>query len=228
MRNRKLPAVATVLAALMLLSGPPIAAAASPGEAPPSSDEAVPVPTPEPAKLSPEEAQVLGDHGVEGGVTVQTDATGAEFYLDEDGDWFFAPPSDTPDGEVGPLWSATFCTGNFFGPQKVGSYLEWGGQNSCGSSSPNGVYPHYLDTMLRDTCQGNLCWIVDDLWKVRSNNSRYSTVATVSDSRYCEAADDRRYSIVAWPTVKGTQYGPFVSASTDIDGCHVHPAAGGV
>jgi len=229
MKSRKLSSAAFAVVAVAVLLGPPTAAAASAGNAPsPAPEEKQFLPTSEPADLSTDEAAHLADYGLEGAVTVQTDEQGAHFYLDGDGDWYFTTPSEAGEGEISPMWSATFCTGSFFGPQKVGSYLEWGGQNSCGSSSPNGVYPHYLDTMLRDTCQGNLCWIVDNLWIVRSNNNWYGTVATVADSRYCAASDDRRYSIVAWPTVKGTKYGPFVSGSTAISGCHVHPAAGGV
>ena len=232
MKTRKAAVTAAMMLAFssLLVSAAPAFAqtGSNSGGAEPGPDS-TPPPGAEIAELTPQEEAFLEDNGVEGEITVQEDAQGAAMYLDDEGDWVLTLPSpETPPGEVAPLWGAGICVGNFYMPIKVGSYLEWGGQNACSSAPPNAVYPHYLDTMLRDTCQGFGCIVVDDLWNVRSNNSWYATVATVADSRYCVETGDRAYSIVARPTVHGTQYGPFVSATVDVDGCHVHPAPGGV
>ncbi len=232
MKTRNVALTATIMLVLSSVLATPAAALAQAGDAAGGVD---PQPTStlqaeaEIAELTPAEELFLEEKGVEGVVTVQEDALGAAMYLDDEGDWVLTLPSpETAPGEVAPLWGAGICVGSFYMPIKVGSYLEWGGQNSCSSAPPNAVFPHYLDTRLRDTCQGPLCIVVDDLWKVRSNNSHYASVATVADSRSCVESGDRAYSVVAWPTVQGVQYGPFVSSTVDVDGCHVHPAPGGV
>jgi len=231
MRKNHARGLAVGAMALAILVGMPVAAIAAPATQPSaeSVSEAAALPEPAPAALSVEEELFLEDKGIEGDVTVQEDPAGAVMYLDGEGDWLIQLPGTAGgEGEITPLWNAGVCAGSFYMPQKVGAYLEWGGQNSCGSTSPNGVYPHYLDVMLRDTCQGAGCLIVDNLWRERSVNSRYSAVATVSQSDFCAESGNRRYSLVAWPVLRGTQYGPFVSSSVDVNSCHVHPAPGGV
>ncbi len=179
--------------------------------------------------ISQNDETILKDHGLEGPTDVQVDENGGVMFVDHDDDWVFVPGTDSEnDGSVSPLWSAGICTGNFYTPRKISNSLEWGAQNSCVSTSPNDVYPHYIDVELRDTCANAACLRYDRLWKVRSSNSRYSNVAPVSESDYCEENDDRKYHVVVWVYVRGTQFGPYQSNTVRVDNCHVHPESGGV
>lgn len=193
-------------------------------------------PEPEQAELTPEEEQRLAEAGVEGDITVQEDQAGGRMYLDEDGDWLAefpeinTPQAPNPESPQHPqaAWSAGVCTGSFYHPWKNGSFLEWGAQDACVTTRPNAVYPHYIRVTLRDTCAGPFCASVENLWTVTSNNSRYSSVATVSESSHCKSSETRTYSLVVYVTVRGVQYGPFASRGQAVEGCHVHPAPGGV
>ncbi len=158
-KRTAITAAAAVLALSSVLFSPPapVFAQANVGAVAEPVTEATPPPGAEIAELSPAEESFLESNGVEGEITVQQDDQGAAMYLDGEGDWVITLPApETQPGEpTPPRWGAGICVGNFYGPKKVGSNLEWGGgNNSCTSAPPNAVYPHYLDTMLRDTCQG--------------------------------------------------------------------------
>lgn len=224
-RKSRLTALALSCVALMTMGLTTAQAATdpSPTQQPQPSDES-PAVTPE---FTSEEEQFLAGEGVDGEITAQTDAGGATMYLDGEGDWVITPPSD-PDTGVSPMWSAGWCAGTFYLPVKINNTLEWGAQNDCESSPPNAVFPHYIDVLLRDTCQGFPCGVYEDLWTDRSTNGRYDSVATVSEAAVCEASDDRNYDLKVTVYVAGTRFGPFNSVPADVDGCHVHPAPGGV
>lgn len=183
-------------------------------------------PQPRIAELSPAEREGLAQLGVDGNVTVQTDAKGASFYLDDQGDWVLELPTEKNQSESR-AWNLTGCVGSFFGPQKVNNTLEWGGSNTC--TSTTSLFKHEVRMTLRDTCVGPFCITTDTLWTaVSPRSAQYSRVASAVRAANCVDDDDRSYSQVARVTVRSTQFGPFVSNSVVITDCHVHPAAGGV
>lgn len=145
--------------------------------------------------------------------------------LDADGDWVIVPAS-AAGSRMQPAWNVGVCTGTFHMPRKVGSVLEWGGQNSCSGTAS--VYLHSIRVQLRETCIGPFCIKFENLWAYTSPSSKnYSRVVNVTVDSACIKSDGRRYDLVATVTLRSNQY-RFNSRPVDVTNCNVHPPEGGV
>lgn len=178
-----------------------------------------------PAASVPDEpeldADVLDELDVTGTVTnVEVDQNGAVFYFYDSGDYVFKLPDEVPtaDGMVSARWSAgTHCVGNFVDMYRNSAgALYWGGQNYC--TGTNNVYVHELKMTLRGGCPEWWCNRVT-IGTVTAPGSAYEMVKTVSDFRRCPSTAERRYDQIAYPKVRGVQFGPVVDTQNFVIKC---------
>lgn len=205
MQNRKLQLSAVVIALFLALTPATVASA--------TEDEPVAPTTKE---------------SIEGNVVdVQTDEKGAVFTLYDSGEWYLDLPDDSapaPEGEVSTLaFDAGGCVGKFLGPALNAEGLEWGAQNACAGSSTTSFFPHRLKVELRSTCSGFPCGILNVEREANAGGSEYNAVKTVVPTEACVTSTTYEYDQIAYPTVRGVQYGPFVSSPLAVLDCNINP-----
>jgi hypothetical protein len=158
-------------------------------------------------------------------ISTQTDEKGAEFQLYDSGDWTIQIPASQP-GEVGTNaleFEAGACAGTFAQISVVANGLVWGSQNACVGTDPNAVYPHSLRMELRSTCSGFPCGILNVEREASAPGSLYDNVKTVAESEPCVTGTTYEYDQIAYPTVNGVEYGPFVDSPLAVVPCNINP-----
>jgi hypothetical protein len=209
MISRKISA-AVALTVLLALG---VAGPAQAEESPPAAPE---------LDVSLEQLQeygIVGDPGAP--VDTQVDEYGNTFYAYADGQYVIIPEANAS-ARAG--FNVTGCAGTFVDIVKLSGAVYWGAQNSCATSTPNGVYPHRISAALRSTCAGIGCIIYNDVRTATTPASQaYNLVATLSVFTPCVTNTLRHYNQIIQVQVKTYQAGPFVSPTAYNVPCNVNP-----
>lgn len=158
--------------------------------------------------------QTLSKYGVDG-ANLDVDQRGEFTWIDDGKDWVIVETASAETGSrLQPLsFNIGVCAGSFFDIIKVGSNMEWGGQNSCATLKPNTVYPHKIRSQLRSG-KGIVRTPISSAYS--PSNSSYNTVVTAAGLRKCKSNASYKYDQVVTVTLKGVEYGPKVSDSVTL------------